>query len=121
MKLSIPPDTIQHDIFFIGHVAFVSPRNLITKLRSRLDDNAEHTFLRWAHALILVSILNCMVRVVILRFIRDWLKNENLFIPSTILSMMGDIASDAEEGSDQRHLAKLAINIRKLISRKVRL
>jgi hypothetical protein len=61
-----------------------------------------------------------MIRVIIMRFIRDWLKNEHLVITNDVLSTMNDIAGIAAADDARDSLKKLAREVREAISVKVK-
>lgn len=114
-------DTEQHDTFFIGYPALLSPQDVLRVLIRRFDEascaidvcDELQTKLGgrlWALCNLLILIIS------VLRLIHSWLTNQNAIIPNDVLAEMQDFA-DAVSGSDA--LEELAVEVLQRIPDKV--
>jgi hypothetical protein len=112
--LIIDKDTAQHDTFFMGHPAVISPWDVLGILIRHFNeaslcakDVCEDIRMRLGyHFLALCNSLILMISVMC--FIKNWLENENIIIGNSVLAEMHRLA-DAIDSLDDLNARALEV------------
>ena len=91
-------DTLQHDAFFIGHLALISSQDLlkilIREFKEASDDMYYVIRMKWESS-VLGELIADLLRNSVMRLIKCWLTNENVIICNSTLSEIHKFAVTA--------------------------